>query len=82
MYRLEFRSVTFFTVFKMRRVNTVLERDSCTQGSSYSELSFSKVFNAIRGGASPEKMGWKRDRIDGQKVYLTIFMSFLLRNEC
>ena len=26
-------------------------------------------------------MGWKRDRIDGQKVYLAIFMSFLLRNE-
>ena len=35
----------------------------------------------FRGGASPEKVGWKRDRIDGQKVYLTIFMSFLLRNE-
>ena len=35
----------------------------------------------IRGGASPEKVGWKRDRIDGQKVYLTIFMSFLLKNE-
>ena len=34
----------------------------------------------IRGGASPEKLGWKSDRIDGQKVYLTIFMSFLLRN--
>ena len=34
-----------------------------------------------RGGASLEKVGWKRDRIDGQKVYLTIFMSFLLRNE-
>ena len=34
-----------------------------------------------RGGASPEKVGWKRDRIDGQKVYLTIFMSFFLRNE-
>ena len=30
----------------------------------------------VRGGASPEKVGWKRDRIDGQKVYLTIFMSF------
>ena len=26
-------------------------------------------------------MGWKRDRIDGQKVYLAILMSFLLRNE-
>ena len=35
----------------------------------------------VRGGASPEKVGWKRDRIDGQKVFLTIFMSFLLRNE-
>ena len=34
-----------------------------------------------RSGASPEKVGWKTDRIDGQKVYLTIFMSFLLRNE-
>ena len=34
-----------------------------------------------RCGASPEKVGWKRDRIDGQKVYLTIFTSFLLRNE-
>ena len=34
-----------------------------------------------RGGASPEKVGWKRDGIDGQKVYLTILMSFLLRNE-
>ena len=36
---------------------------------------------AFRGGASPEKVGWKRDRMDGQKVYLTIFTSFLLRNE-
>ena len=35
----------------------------------------------FRGGASPEKVGWKGDRIDGQKVYLMIFMSFLLRNE-
>ena len=35
----------------------------------------------VRGGASPEKVGWKRDGIDGQKVYLTILMSFLLRNE-
>ena len=35
----------------------------------------------LRGGASPEKVEWKRDRIDCQKVYLTIFMSFLLRNE-
>ena len=35
----------------------------------------------IRGGASPEKVGWKRDVIDGQKVYLTILMSCLLRNE-
>ena len=35
----------------------------------------------FRGGASPEKVGWKRDRIDGQKVYLTILTSFLLRNE-
>ena len=26
-------------------------------------------------------MGWKRERIDGQKAYLTILMSFLLRNE-
>ena len=34
-----------------------------------------------RGGASPEKVGWKKDRMDGQKVYLTIFMPFLLRNE-
>ena len=34
----------------------------------------------LRGGASPEKVGWKSDRIDGQKVYLTIFMSFLLEN--
>ena len=34
-----------------------------------------------RGGASPEKVGWKRDKIDGQKVYLTNFMSFSLRNE-
>ena len=25
-------------------------------------------------------MGWKSDKIDGQKVYLTIFMSFLLGN--
>ena len=33
-----------------------------------------------RGGASLEKVGWKRDRIDGQKVYLTILMSLLLRN--
>ena len=33
-----------------------------------------------RGGASPEKVGWKSDRIDGQQVYLTIFMSFLLGN--
>ena len=35
----------------------------------------------VRGGASPEKVGWKRDSIDGQKVYLMTFMSFLLRNE-
>ena len=35
----------------------------------------------LRGGASPEKVGWKRDQINGQKVYVTIFMSFLLRNE-
>ena len=35
----------------------------------------------LRGGARPEKVGWKGDRIDGQKVYLTIFTSFLLRNE-
>ena len=41
----------------------------------------SYMFLAIRGGASPEKVGWKRDSIDGQKVYLMIFMSFLLRNE-
>ena len=34
-----------------------------------------------RDSASPEKVGWKRDRIDGQKVYLTIFMLFLLMNE-
>ena len=34
-----------------------------------------------RGGASPERVGWKRDRIDGQKIYQTIFMSFLLGNE-
>ena len=33
-----------------------------------------------RGGASPEKVGWKSDRIDGQQVYLTIFMSFLFGN--
>ena len=32
------------------------------------------------GGASPEKVGWKSDRIDGQKVYLTILMSFLVGN--
>ena len=35
----------------------------------------------IRDGASPEKFGWKRDTIDGQKLYLTMFTSFLLRNE-
>ena len=35
----------------------------------------------IRDGASPEKVGWKRDEINGQKVYLAISMSFLLRNE-
>ena len=34
-----------------------------------------------RGGASPEKVEWKRDRIDGQKLYLTIFISLLLNNE-
>ena len=28
---------------------------------------------ALRGGTSPEKMGWKRDRIDFQKVCLIIF---------
>ena len=39
------------------------------------------VILEFRGGASPEKVGWKTDRIDGQKVYLTILMSFLLRNE-
>ena len=34
-----------------------------------------------RGGAYPEKVGWKRDKIDEQKVYLTILMSFLRRIE-
>ena len=34
----------------------------------------------IRGSASTEKVGWKRDGIDEQKVYLTIVMSFLFRN--
>ena len=33
-----------------------------------------------RGGASPES-GVKRDKINGQKVYLTIFKMFLLRNK-
>ena len=33
-----------------------------------------------RGSASPEKVGWKGDRIDCQEVFLIIFMSFLLRN--
>ena len=31
--------------------------------------------------ASAQKRVWKRDEIKGQEVYLTIFMSFLLRNE-
>ena len=30
-----------------------------------------------RGVTSPEKVGWKRDKTDDQKVCLTIFMSFL-----
>ena len=34
-----------------------------------------------RGGASPEKVGWTRGRIDCQKVCLTLFISFLLKNE-
>ena len=34
-----------------------------------------------QGRCQPRKVGWKRDRIDGQKVYLTILTSFLLRNE-
>ena len=36
---------------------------------------------ANRGGTSTEKVGWKRDGIDGQKVFLTILMSFLLGPE-
>ena len=35
----------------------------------------------FRGDASPEKVGWKKDGIDGQKVYLTVFMSVSLGNE-
>ena len=34
-----------------------------------------------KGDASPEKVGWERDRVDGQRAYLTILISFLLRNE-
>ena len=30
---------------------------------------------------SPEKVDWTRSRIDCQKVYLTLFISFLLKNE-
>ena len=36
---------------------------------------------ALRGGTSPVKVGWKRERIDCQKVCLIIFASVLLRNE-
>ena len=35
---------------------------------------------ATQGRRQSRKVGWKSDRIDGQKVYLTIFMSFLLGN--
>ena len=34
-----------------------------------------------RGGASVEKVGWTRGKIDCQKVYLMYFMSFLLGNK-
>ena len=33
-----------------------------------------------RGGASIEKVGWTRGKIDCQKVYPMFFTSFLLRN--
>ena len=35
----------------------------------------------VRGGTSPEKVGLTRGKTDCQKVYLTFFMLFLLRNE-
>ena len=34
------------------------------------------------GGTSFEKVGWTIGKIDCQKVYLTFFISFLLRNKC
>ena len=34
-----------------------------------------------RGGACPRKIGRKRDGIDGQQVYLTVFITFFLWNE-
>ena len=34
-----------------------------------------------RGSASPEKVGWTRGRIDCQMVYLTLVISFFLKNE-
>ena len=44
------------------------------------ERSVNTFLDIYRGGASQEKMGRKSGRIDGQKVNLTIFMSFLLGN--
>ena len=48
---------------------------------SFALANFLNLFVDLRGGASLEKMGWNRDKIDGQKVYLTIFISLLLRSE-
>ena len=52
----------------------------CSHKTSTFKLFFLYVVRShcSRGGASPEQVGWKRDRIDGQKVSLTIFILFCL----
>ena len=40
-----------------------------------------KISSSATGGASFEKVGWTRGKIDCQKVYLLFFILLLLRNK-